>query len=71
MKSIFLACTVEQNGKYISFVDVWQCHNNLKCLFDAHPDLVTAHICESRKQADEIVLSWNAAYKSNGTYLYA
>ena len=32
--------------------------------------LVTANVCNSRKEAEEIARAWNETYKKNGTYCY-
>ena len=32
--------------------------------------LVTANVCHSRKEAEEIARAWNETYKKNGIYFY-
>lgn len=44
--------------------------NDLVSLLDSIGGLVTANVCNSRKEAEEIARAWNETYKKNGTYFY-
>lgn len=70
MKLVFLACTVEENGKFYSFVEVVRVGEELKHLIDRHENLVIAHLCGSRHEADDLVVCWNEQYRANGTYMF-
>lgn len=69
MKMIFVVFSVEQNGKYYAFADTIRTGENLKSHMSRYNGDI-CHLCESRKQAEEIALAWNAAYKKNNTNLY-
>ena len=71
MKKIFLACTVEENGKYYSFVETIKTGENLVCHMQRRKGLTTFHLCETRSQADKIVIAWNNQYKENGNYMFS
>lgn len=70
MKSIFLVLTVDINEKHYSFVEVLRVGQNIKPLLERYQNIDCWHLCESRKQADELAIFWNNCYKNNGTYLY-
>ena len=71
MKKIYIAIQTEEKGKFYAFAEIIRTGENLKFLFDryAHKAKIF-HICESRRQAEELVFRWNATYKANGTYLF-
>lgn len=69
MKSIFVVIDYEENGKHCAVADTIHTGNNLVPIIKRYKANV-CHLCESRKQADEIAMSWNAAYKAQGRYLY-
>lgn len=68
-KTIFLAMTICENGKYYSYAFKTRANNNLLCVLSA-PNLISANVCDTFKKAKEIVKAWNDAYRANGTYLF-
>ena len=44
--------------------------DNLVCVLDHIGGLVSANVCSSRREAEEIARAWNETYKKNGTYFY-
>ena len=71
-KSIYLAATSEENGKYYSYVIKTYKNYNLLTELEAHKrnNLIHANICNSKKEAYRLVEFWNNCYKENGTYLF-
>lgn len=69
-KNIFLALTVEENGKFYSWAYKTPSRNNLCSVLDGFANLITANVCDSFREAKEIVSAWNDAYRTNGTYLF-
>lgn len=68
-KKIYIAVQIEENGKYYAYaVPVAMCENLVEKL--NIKGLITANICDSRKDAAEIVTHWNACHKANGKYLF-
>lgn len=55
---------------YVAFAVSTSGCNNLVSLLDSIGGLVTANVCNSRKEADEIARAWNETFKKNGTYFY-
>lgn len=55
---------------YVAFAVSTSGYNNLVSLLDSIGGLVTANVCNSRKEAEEIARAWNETYKNNGTYFY-
>lgn len=70
MKKIFLAAVTEENKKYYSFVIPIRTGENIKPILERYKNTPVFHLCESRKQADDLVIFWNKCYKNNGTYLF-
>lgn len=63
----------EQNDKayergYYSFFFKCSSSDNLKAALENIGGLLHANICPTKKDAAEIVDSWNTSYKNNGTY---
>lgn len=70
MKRIFIAAQTEENGKFYAFVIPIRTGENIKPILERYKNTEVFHLCESRKQADDLVIFWNESYKSNGTYLF-
>jgi hypothetical protein len=69
MKKIYIVIQTEENGKFYAFADAIRTGQNLKPFIDRHKADIF-HLCESRKQAEEIATRWNATYKANNQYLF-
>ena len=68
MKMIFVVFQQEQNGKYFAVADTIRTGQNLTAYIQRYNSKV-CHLCESRKQAEEIAAAWNESYRANGTNL--
>lgn len=55
---------------YVAFAVSCSGCDNLVYVLDRIGGLVTANVCNSRKEAEEIARAWNETYKKNGTYFY-
>ena len=55
---------------YVAFAVSTSGCNDLVSFLDSIGGLVTANVCNSRKEAEEIARAWNETYKKNGTYFY-
>lgn len=69
-KKIYLALTIEENGKFYSYVLETKSNRNLVSVFAGIRGLVSANVCDTLRKANEIVRAWCDAYKANGTYLF-
>jgi len=72
MKNTYLAITThtEVNGKEYNFASVFK-HtpsNNLWSQLHGIRNLSTVNVCETKKEAHEIVDFWNECFEKNGTY---
>jgi superfamily I DNA/RNA helicase len=70
MKKVYIAIQVEENQKYYAFAGTIKTGENLKPFIKRYPNAVALHLCESRKQAKEIVMQWNEIAKNNKQYLF-
>ena len=70
MKKIYLAAICEENEKYYPFVIPIQAGQNIKPILERYNNCPVFHLCETRKQADDLVISWRAEYKNNGSYMF-
>ena len=55
MKKIYLAISVEENGKYYAFADTIKVGENLMVHVGRYKADVL-HLCESKKEAEELVM---------------
>lgn len=85
MKKFYMAVTVcqdrnesifkprensESSPGYYSYVLPCKAGDNLKFALDCIGGLRVAHLCSTKKEAAELVETWNAGYKANGEYLF-
>ena len=85
MSKIYMAVTVKQdrnhrdftprpseeyNPGYYSYVVPCKAGENLKFALDCIGGLQCAHLCSTKREAAELVETWNAGYKANGEYLF-
>lgn len=85
MSKIYMAVTVKQDRNhreftqrpsaeyspgYYSYVLLCKAGENLKFALDCIGGLQVAHLCSTKKEAAELVETWNAGYKANGEYLF-
>ena len=69
MKKIFVVFCVEEKNKRYAYADTIKTGENLVYHINrAHCTI--CHVCETRKQADELANRWNEDYKANGTYIF-
>jgi hypothetical protein len=69
MKMIFVVVVTTENGKYFAFADTIATGNNLIAILKRY-NADICHLCESRREADELAQKWNEAYRQNGTNLF-
>lgn len=60
----------EYSPGYYSYVLPCKAGENLKFVLDCIGGLRVAHLCSTKKEAEEIVTAWNETYKKNGEYLF-
>lgn len=85
MSKIYMAVTVCQDRNhrtftdrpgeeyapgYYSYVVSANKGDNLKFRLDCIGGLRVAHLCSTKREAAELVETWNAGYKANGEYLF-
>lgn len=66
----YLAVTVTEGGKHVSFVLPVSGSDNLMSVLARVNGLSAANICATKKDAAQLAEFWNECYKANGTYMY-
>ena len=69
MKYFYFAVTVEENGKYYSYVVKISSSDNVLSRLKMK-GILQANIYPTKKQAAEVVERWNAIHKINNQYLF-
>lgn len=69
MRMIFVVVVTTENGKHYAFADTIAVGNNLIAILKRY-NADICHLCASRREADELALKWNKAYRQNGTDLF-
>ena len=69
MKNYYIAVQIKENDKLYAYVIKVSKSDNLLSKLDIK-DILTANICQSKKEAELIVNSWNTIHKDNGRYLF-
>lgn len=68
-KSSYIAVQVTENGKnYAYAVKVSESDNLLSKL--KIKGITAANLCGSKKEAEEVVATWNECFKENGSYMF-
>lgn len=78
MKNFYMAVSVviestftdEPGGNY-AYIVKFTSNDNLKSVLDRIGGLKAANMCTTKKEAKELVETWNEAYKQNGTYAFS
>ena len=70
MKKIFIAAQTVKDEKNYAFVIPIKTGENLNPILSRYANTPVFCLCESRKQADDLVIMWNQSFKSNGTYMF-
>ena len=68
-KSSYIAVQVAENGKNYAYAVKVSESDNLLSKF-AIKGITAANLCGSRKEAEEVVTTWNEAFKNNGSYMF-
>ena len=67
MKYHYIAISTRTNNK--SFASVLRVSSADSLLFSLQiPGIISAHICTTKKEAENVVDFWNKCYKKNKTY---
>lgn len=70
MKKIYIVIQQEENNKFYAFADTIRTGENLKPFIERYNSKIF-HLCENRKQAEEIAARWNAVYKANNEFMFS
>lgn len=69
MKYFYIAVTIQENGKYYSYVVKANNQENLLSKLKIK-NIVTATVAATKQQADALVNCWNLIAKRNNEYLF-
>lgn len=85
MKNFYVAIQVDYTGEkslisgdeynngnraMYAFVEVYRTGTNLVRALEIIGGLVSATLCDTRKQADELVAEWNRGFRESGIYAF-
>lgn len=65
----YIVVSIEENGKYYSYVLKVSKSTNLLGALDIK-GIKVAHLCKTKKEGEHLAKYWNECYKANGTYLF-
>ena len=66
----YIVIDIQENGKSFASTLAVSGNENLCCALKKINGLVSANICSSKKDAEEIAAFWNDCYKKNGRYMF-
>lgn len=66
MKKIFVVFVTEFDGKYYATADTIKTGENLLSYCNRY-HAITAHLCETRAEAEATAAAWNQTFINNGT----
>jgi predicted ATPase len=69
MKIFYIAVQIKENEKYYAYALKVSNMDNLLSKLEIK-GVVSANFLGTKKHTEEVVKSWNDAYKANGTYLF-
>lgn len=69
MSRLYAVITVEEDGKYISYVLPFSSADNVISKLTIK-NISFAHIYKSKKEAEKVCRYWNECSKNNGTYMF-
>lgn len=69
MKNFYFVITISTGDGFAAYVISADKSDNLISRFSIN-NIVSANICETRKEAQALAAHWNECYRKNGTYLY-
>ena len=69
MKNFYIAVQIKENDKFYAYVIKVSKSDNLLSKLEI-PNIITANICQSKKEAESWVLSWNDGFKANYKYVF-
>jgi hypothetical protein len=69
MKKIYVVISVIENGKRYAFADTLRTGENLLTNIGRYKT-DTCHLCNTRREAEQLAISWNKIYLEEGTHLY-
>lgn len=77
MKNFYMAVSVvvestftDYPGSNYAYTVKFTSSDNVKSILDRIGGLKAANMCATKKEAKELVETWNEAYKQNGTYAF-
>lgn len=78
MKNFYMAVSVvvestftDVHGGNYAYMVKFTSNDNLKSVLDRIGGLKAANMCTTKKEAKELVETWNEAYKQNGTHAFS
>ncbi len=69
MKYFYIAVQIEENDKYYAYVIKVSKNDNILSSLEI-PNIITANICQTKKEAESWVKCWNDTWKADNRYMF-
>ena len=69
MKNFYIAVQIEENDKFYAYVVKVSKNDNLLSKLEIK-NIITANICQSKKEAESWVQCWNDIHKAEKRYMF-
>lgn len=70
MKNFYIVFSAQLDGKNYAGTMTKSSGENIMNISGQISGMTSAHLCTSKKEAEQTAAEWNAAYKRNGTALF-
>lgn len=69
MKNFYIAVQIKEDDKYYAYIVKASNNDNILSKLEIK-NIITANICQSKKEAESWVKCWNDSYKANNRYMF-
>lgn len=69
MKNFYIAVQIKENDKWYAYTVKVESYDNLLSKLKI-PNIITANICQSKKEAESWVQCWNDTWKADNRYMF-
>lgn len=69
MKNFYIAVQIKEDDKFYAYLVKVSKNDNLLSNLEI-PGIITANICQTKKEAESLVKYWNDIHKANNRYMF-
>lgn len=70
MKNFYIAVQIKEDDKFYAYAVKVAGYDNLLSKLEI-PNIITANICQSKKEAESWIKCWNDTWKADNRYMFA